>query len=164
MTRHFKPAFLPNGNVAGSPGTENQSVAQIQHRKGKNVCPNVARTVSKPTLYPGRKPRKGKQGKERKRREIQPQGNSKQREANTRNFTHKASTIKATKSDKKPPRSRIPIQTPEQSYKMNRSSIKQLRPKKDRTQSKCPLAKRTICSLCARRRESPKPRSGRKLS
>ena len=35
----LKLAFPPSGNVAGSPGTEYQRIAQVQRIKRENVCP-----------------------------------------------------------------------------------------------------------------------------
>ena len=73
-TRHLKPALLPKGNVAGSPRTENQGIAQIQHKKAENVGPNIPRKPcpNQPSIQKGGHRKTNRTRKAKKRKSTSP--------------------------------------------------------------------------------------------
>ena len=105
ISRHLKPTFLPNGNVAGSPGTENHRLPQIQHRKGRKCLSQCSKNRVQANPLFSKRSQRNQTRKRNNKREKNPApinqetGEGKQE----RNPTHKparSSSQQATKTNK----------------------------------------------------------------
>ena len=122
----------------------------------KEPCPH------KPAIQEGITENPKKEEREKIGKKPTPRSTNKKKKT-PRSPTHEPEESSSQNStDHRRPRTHSP--TSNKAPQSNTSPIRKLKPKRGRIPSKCHLIGRTVCTPCAKRRESPSPKNARRPS